>query len=72
VWTRLHELLAQVVEVTSVPAAEHKLTEPVDVPRPLRARTAETEFAAGAVTVEAAMSGFASTGQVRPSAPGGG
>jgi hypothetical protein len=71
VWTRLHELLATVVEVTSVPAAEHKLHEPVEIPRPQRAHTAETEYAAGAITVDQAMAKFASTGHVQPSGPAG-
>lgn len=35
-WTAVHELLAQLIEVTSIPAAERRLNEPITVPRPGR------------------------------------
>ncbi len=35
-----HELLAQLIEVTSVPAAEHRLKKPIEVPRPAHVRRA--------------------------------
>lgn len=33
-WTAYHELLAQLVELTSVSASEHRIKKPVKVPRP--------------------------------------
>lgn len=35
-WTAVHELLAQLIEVTSIPAAEMRLNKPIEVPRPGR------------------------------------
>lgn len=37
-WTAYHELLAQLVEVTSIGAAEHRLKKPIKVNRPDRTR----------------------------------
>lgn len=33
-WTAYHELLAQVIEITSVTAAGHQIKKPIKVPRP--------------------------------------
>ncbi len=33
-WTAYHELLAQLIELTSVTAADHRIKKPLKVPRP--------------------------------------
>jgi hypothetical protein len=59
-WTRTHELLASVVEVVSVSAADRRLKKPLQVPRPKPARPSRAnrpavERAKGAVPLGEAM-----------------
>lgn len=77
-WTKTHELLATLVEVMSVSAAERRLKKPIEVPRPRppkRRPVAQAEQrranekAAGAVDVGAAMDQFQAAGRVRRAAP---
>ncbi|MCC9309140.1 hypothetical protein LN042_18975 [Kitasatospora sp. RB6PN24] len=46
-WGLTQELLAQLVEVVSVVAAERRLKQPVDLPRPAHLRPAASEAGMG-------------------------
>lgn len=71
-WTRTHELLASLVEVVSVSAAERALRKPIQIPRPQRKQTAEErreERAAAAVPIAEAVQTFTAQGRVRKAPP---
>lgn len=42
-WTAYHELLAQLIEIVSIPAAEMRLQKPIKIPRPQRDQPADTD-----------------------------
>lgn len=74
----MHELLASGVEVASVTAAERKLPNVIEVPRPEQPRKQRDpelkgpDPALGEVSFTDAMAAFHATGQVRTVPAGGG
>lgn len=70
-WTRVHELLAGMMEVTSVTASGKRLKQELKVPRPVvhsskdAEQRARIEYARGAISVDQAIAKAAGQGKVQ-------